>query len=91
MVQRVATVVCQLSSALYICRESSTNPPLFMQNKPNLLNAQMNVNTVITEDYENKRPCRRRQNKANTKPIKANQSQFPKSQDERKLSKNEEL
>ena len=28
---------------------------LIMQNKPNLLNAQMNVNTVITEDYENER------------------------------------
>ncbi len=26
-----------------------------MQNKPNLLDAQMNVNTVITKDYENKR------------------------------------
>jgi hypothetical protein len=23
-----------------------------MQNKPNLLNAQMNVNTVVTKDYE---------------------------------------
>ena len=27
----------------------------FMQNKPNLPDAQMNVNTVITKDYENKR------------------------------------
>jgi hypothetical protein len=26
-----------------------------MQNKPNLLDAQMNVSTVITKDYENKR------------------------------------
>jgi len=26
-----------------------------MQNKPNFLNAQMNVNTVITKDYENER------------------------------------
>ncbi len=43
-----------LLSSLYICRESSTNSPLFMQNKPNLPDAQMNVNTVITKDYENK-------------------------------------
>ncbi len=47
-----------------------------MQNKPNLLNAQMNVNTVITEDYENERLRRagktnpiQTQNKANTNPI----------------------
>jgi hypothetical protein len=26
---------------------------LFMQNKPNLLNAQMNANKVLTKDYEN--------------------------------------
>jgi len=29
-----------------------------MQNKPNLLNAQMNVSSVLTKDYENKRLCR---------------------------------
>jgi len=28
---------------------------VIMQNKPNFQNAQMNVNTVITKDYENKR------------------------------------
>jgi len=36
-----------------------------MQNKPNLLNTQMNVNTVITKDYENVRLSRRRENKPN--------------------------
>jgi len=35
-----------------------------MQNKPNLLNAQMNVNTVITKYYENERLLGRRKNKA---------------------------
>jgi len=40
------------SSALYICRESSTNSPLFMQNKPNLLRTQMNVTSVVTMNYE---------------------------------------
>ena len=35
-----------------------------MQNKPNLLNAQMNVNKVLTKDYENECLCRRFKNKA---------------------------
>ncbi len=43
-----------------------------MQNKPNLPNAQMNVNTVKTKDYENKPLRRRGENKAKTNPIKAN-------------------
>jgi len=61
-----------------------------MQNKANLLNAQINVNTVLTKDYENVRLCRGAENKAKTNPkqtqsnpikpktnpIKANQSQF---------------
>lgn len=55
-------VALHLSRVLY----KST---LFMQNKPNLLNAQMNVNKVLTKDYENVRLHRRRKNKAN-------QSQF---------------
>jgi len=37
----------------YICRESSTNQLLFMQNKPNFLKSQMNVNILVTMDYEN--------------------------------------
>jgi len=48
----------------------------FMQNKPNLLDAQMNVNTVITGEYENISNCRcvktnpiQTQYKANTNPI----------------------
>ncbi len=51
-----------------------------MQNKPNLLNAQMNVNAVVTNDYENQRLADmaktkpiQTQYKANTKPI---QSQY---------------
>jgi len=60
-----------------------------MQNKPNLLDAQMNVSSVLTKDYENKSNWKLGENKANTKPIKPNtkpkQTQFPKSQNERKL------
>ena len=40
-----------------------------MQNKPNLLDAQMNVNTVITKDYENKSNWKLGENKPNSKPI----------------------
>ena len=38
---------------------------LIMQNKANLLDSQMNVNCVITRDYENMLPFSRRQNKPN--------------------------
>ena len=36
-----------------------------MQNKPNLLDTQMNVNKVLTKDYENARLGRRFKNKPN--------------------------
>ncbi len=49
----------------------------FMQNKANLLAPQMNVNSVITKDYENERLRRGAENKAKTNPIKAN---FPDTQ-----------
>jgi len=41
----------------------------FIQNKPNLLNTQMNVTSFITKDYENKSNWKLGENKANTKPI----------------------
>jgi len=43
-----------------------------MQNKANLLDAQMNVTSFITKYYENKWQRRVRKNKPNSKPIKAN-------------------
>jgi len=39
-----------------------------MQNKANLLDAQMNLSSVLTKDYENKRLCRCGENKPNTNP-----------------------
>jgi len=36
-----------------------------MQNKPNLLNAQMNISSVLTKDYENEPLRRRGENKPN--------------------------
>ena len=38
---------------------------LFMQNKPNLLETEMNVSSVLTKHYENQPLCERRQNKPN--------------------------
>ncbi len=43
-----------------------------MQNKANLIDAQMNVNSFITKDYRKKDDFSVRKNKANSKPIKAN-------------------
>ncbi len=43
-----------------------------MQNKANLPNAQMNVTTVMTKDYEDLWLFRGDENKAKTKPIKPN-------------------
>ena len=58
-------------SPLYNCRESSTNQLLFMQNKANLLDAQMNVSSILTKDYENKWQRKVGKNKPNSNPIKA--------------------
>ena len=43
-----------------------------MQNKPNLLDAQMNVNPYNTTDYENFTPLAGQKNKPNSNPIKPN-------------------
>jgi len=64
--------ICHLPSALYNCRGLSTNQLLFMQNKPNVKDAQINVNSLITTDYENISDWTLGQNKANSNPIKPN-------------------
>jgi len=56
--------------------ESVLQNHLFLQNKANFPDAQMNVNSILTKDYVNKSNWKVRKNKANTKPNKANQSQF---------------
>ncbi len=56
----------------YICRESSTNQPLFMQNKPNFRKAQMSANAFSQMDYENISDWTLGQNKPNSNPIKPN-------------------
>ncbi len=48
-----------------------------MQNKPNLPDAQMNINSVITKDYENKSNWKLGENKANQSQYKANTNPIP--------------
>ncbi len=58
-------VICLLSSVfgpLHLSRALYKSAH-FMQNKANLLDAQMNVSSVLTKDYENKRLCRCGENK----------------------------
>ncbi len=63
---------------LYICRDSSTviesslQINLFMQNKANFRKVKLNVNSVLTRDYERLDTWW----SGKTKPIKANQSQL---------------
>jgi len=56
----------------YICRESSTNQLLFMQNKPNVKVAQINVKTYKKSNYEKLDTWLSGKNKPNSNPIKPN-------------------
>jgi len=86
----------------YICRESSTNQLLFMQNKPNVKYAQINVNSYMKSKYEKLdtwlsgkkqtqscQACVVCEGVAGL--IKPKQTQFPKSQNECKLNFNKGL
>ncbi len=66
---------------LYICRERSTNQLLFMQNKPNLRRARMNVNSLITKYYR----------KNDDFVVRLNKPNFRYGQNERKLTYNKGL
>ncbi len=59
-------------SPLYICREPSTNQLLFMQNKPNVKDAQINVNSYMKSKYEKMDTWLSGKNKPNSNPIKPN-------------------
>ncbi len=48
------------------------NYKLFMQNKPNFQNTQMNVSNIITRNYNNFLPLAGQKNKPNSNPIKPN-------------------
>ena len=51
---------------------TSAQKELIMQNKPNFPDAQMNISSVLTKDYENVPLHRHRQNKANQTQFKPN-------------------
>jgi len=84
---RLYSVVCHLSSVLcplYLSRILYKST-LFMQNKPNFHDTQMNVNPYNTTDYENISDWTLSENKPNSNPIKAcpersRMGQFPKGQ-----------
>ena len=56
-------------TALYICRERSTNQLFIMQNEPNFQKSQVNVTFLITVAYENKSNWTLGENEPNTNPI----------------------
>ena len=66
----LSSVFCILSSAHYICRERSTNQLLFMQNKPNVKDAQINVNSYMKSKYEKLDTWLSGKNKPNSNPIR---------------------
>ena len=74
-------ILCLESCILGLESSTSVEEPLqissFLTNKANLLNTQMNVNKVITTDYENIANWTLGENKPNTNPIKPNLTQFP--------------
>ena len=68
--------------ALYNYRGTSTNQPVFLQNKPNFRNAQMNVTSVKTMTYEQITMNNPGKKQSQNKP---KQTQFPKRPNEPKF------
>jgi len=64
----LATDNCRLSTVL----RRLQSVVCFKENKPNLLDAQMNLSSVKTMNYEQITMNNANKNKANTKPIRAN-------------------
>ena len=67
---------CRLSSAPLHLSRTLYKSPLFMQNKANFMDAQMNVTSLITADYENKSNWKLGENKPNQTQYESNQTQF---------------
>ncbi len=76
IINRLYSVICLLSSVLCLRTSTTVEDSLqigpFMQNKPNLPNAQMNVNNYYIKDYQNFIPLAGQKNKPNSNPIKPN-------------------
>jgi len=67
----------QKSTSTRFLSMSLGNPAdCFMQNKANFMDAQMNVTSLITADYENKSNWKLGENKPNQTQYESNQTQF---------------
>jgi len=65
----LSSAFCRLTSHLYLYAIRISNQKLcFMQNKPNLPTARINVTSVLTKHYENKLNWTLSENKPNTNP-----------------------
>ena len=71
----LSSVICRLSSVNCPLPSTSVESPLqissFLTNKANFPDDQMNVNKVLTKDYENKSNWTLGENKPNTNPIQS--------------------
>jgi len=72
IVCRPSSIVCRLS---FTTVEESLQIRLFMQNEPNFRKSQMNVNNVLTTDYEKRTLGERGKNEPKTNPNEPNYSQ----------------
>jgi hypothetical protein len=72
MTQEFITMTGSLRGQPPILPSLPRNYTLFMQNKPNFLETQMNINPDMTKHYGNFHLLGRRKNKANSNPIKPN-------------------
>jgi hypothetical protein len=70
MTREFITMTGQGTTSTFV--ESPLQINFFMQNKPNFLNNQMNINPDMTKHYGNFHFLGRRKNKAKTNPIKPN-------------------
>ncbi len=61
-------ILSAYKAALHLSR-TLYKSTLFMQNEPNFPKAQMNVNKVLTKDYEEKSDWTPGENEPNSKPI----------------------
>jgi len=66
--QTCALSIINILVALHLSRVLYKST-LFMQNKPNLLNAQMNITKISTRDYENKLRLRTPGKQTQSNPI----------------------
>jgi hypothetical protein len=59
-------------AALYTCRESSANQPVFLQNKPNFLKPKTNATFFAAKGYEDRPPLRDSKKRTQSNPNEPN-------------------